>query len=175
MSQPNDPYQQQPAPSGYPAPPPPSPQGGYPAPQAGGYPTQQAPGGYPAQQGQGYGAQGPIGKQRNGIAVVFLAIITLGIYWLVYVFKTSKEIKNYSGIGIGPGLMLVISLFVGIVTPFLLGHDVAELRARYGLPPKVSAATGAWVLLPLVGIFIFSAKVQGALNEVWQSQGGARP
>jgi hypothetical protein len=169
MTQPYDPVQQaQPAPSGYPATPPP--QGGYPAPQQGGYPAPQQ-GGYPAPQGQGYGARGPVGKQRDGIGVVFLSIITLGIYWLVYVFKTSKEIKNYSGIGIGPGLMLVITLFAGIVTPFLLGHDVAELRARYGLPPTVSTATGFWVLLPLLGVFIFTAKVQGALNEFWQSQG----
>ncbi|MFN2519403.1 MAG: DUF4234 domain-containing protein, partial [Jatrophihabitantaceae bacterium] len=64
-----------------------------------------APGGYPASPPatQGYGGAGPVGKQRNGIAVVFLSLITLGIYWLVYIFKTSKEIKNNSGIGVGPG------------------------------------------------------------------------
>lgn len=132
-----------------------------------------APGGYPASPPatQGYGGGGPVGKQRNGIAVVFLSLITLGIYWLVYIFKTSKEIKNNSGIGVGPGVALVIALFVGIVTPFLLAHDVAELRRRGGHEAKVSTATGLWIILPLLGIFIFEAKVQGALNEYWQSQG----
>ncbi|MFN2518978.1 MAG: hypothetical protein ABR604_08050, partial [Jatrophihabitantaceae bacterium] len=59
------------------------------------------------------------------------------------------------------------------VTPFLLAHDVAELRQRGGQEAKVSTATGLWILLPLLGIFIFEAKVQNALNEYWQSQGAA--
>ena len=72
--------------------------------------------------------RGPIGKQRGGIAVVLLSIITLGIYWLVYVYKTHNEIKQHSGVGLGGGLALVLAIFLGFLAPFLLGNDVQAAR-----------------------------------------------
>jgi hypothetical protein len=115
----------------------------------------------------------PLGKQRGGINVVLLGIITLGIYWLVYVFKTHSEIKAYSGVGIGGGLAVVIAFFVGIVSPFLLGNDVKAARVKAGMPEQVSALTGFWTFIPLIGLFIFAAKLQNALNAYWVAQGAA--
>jgi hypothetical protein len=114
-----------------------------------------------------------MGKQRNGIVVVLLSIITLGIYWLVYVYKTSQEIKSYSGVGLGGPIALIIAIFVGFLTPFLLGNDVKGARLRAGLPERVSALTGFWSWIPLVGIFIFARKLQNALNEYWSAAAGA--
>jgi hypothetical protein len=112
-----------------------------------------------------------LGKQRNGIAVILLSVITLGIYWLVYIFKTSKEIKTYSGVGLGGGLALVLAIFVGFLTPFLLGNDVKAARVQGGMPERVSALTGFWTWVPLVGGFVWAAKIQNALNEYWVAQG----
>ncbi|MDQ2837275.1 MAG: DUF4234 domain-containing protein [Actinomycetota bacterium] len=117
--------------------------------------------------------QAPLGKQRGGIAVVLLSLITLGIYWLVYVFKTHNEIKRNSDVGLGGGLALVIAIFLGFLTPFLLGNDVKAVRQRGGLPDRVSWLTGFWSWIPIVGAFIFAAKLQNALNEYWVSQGAA--
>jgi hypothetical protein len=114
---------------------------------------------------------GPLGKQRGGIAVVLLTIITLGIYWLVYVYKTFKEIKEHTGNGLGPGLALVITIFLGFITPFLLGDAVKSARVRASMPERVSALTGFWTWLPLVGIFVFASKIQNALNEYWVHEG----
>ncbi len=113
--------------------------------------------------------RGPVGKQRNGIAVVLLSVITIGIYWLVYVFKTHSEIKRYNGVGLGGGLGLVIAFFLGFLTPFLLGNDVGAVRRVAGREPRLSWLTGFWTWIPLVGIFIFEVKVQNALNELWQT------
>lgn len=115
--------------------------------------------------------RGPIGKQRGGIAVVLLSIITLGIYWLVYVYKTHNEIKQHSGLGLGGGLALVLAIFLGFLSPFLLGNDVQAARVQAGLPERVSWLTGFWSWIPLLGAFIFSSKLQNALNEYWVSQG----
>lgn len=116
--------------------------------------------------------RGPIGKQRNGIVVVLLSIITFGIYWLVYVYKTHHEIKQHSGVGLGGGLALVLAIFLGFLAPFLLGNDVRAARAQAGLADRVSWLTGFWSLIPLLGAFIFAAKLQNALNEYWATQGG---
>ncbi|MGI8666516.1 MAG: DUF4234 domain-containing protein [Jatrophihabitans sp.] len=113
----------------------------------------------------------PLGKQRGGIAVVLLSLITLGIYWLVYVFKTHREIKANSGVGLGGGVALVIAIFLGFLTPFLLGNDVRAVRQRAGLADRVSWLTGFWSWIPIVGLFIFTVKLQNALNEYWVRQG----
>jgi Domain of unknown function (DUF4234) len=134
-------------------------------------PAAPAPSATPA--GSGQTARGPVGKQRDGLTISLLAIVTFGIYWIVYVYKTSKEIKEHSDVGIGPTGMLLLAIFVGIVPPFLLGNDVKTLREARGLEPKVSAMTAFWNLIPLAGIFIYNSKLQGALNEYWQSVGGS--
>ncbi|MEO6701575.1 MAG: DUF4234 domain-containing protein [Jatrophihabitantaceae bacterium] len=115
---------------------------------------------------------GPIGKQRGGINVVLLSIITLGIYWLVYVYKTHNEIKQHSGVGLGGPVALIIAIFLGFLTPFLLGNDVKAVRQRAGMADRVSWLTGFWTFIPLLGAFIFVPKLQGALNEYWAAQGG---
>jgi hypothetical protein len=116
--------------------------------------------------------RGPIGKQRDGIVVVLLSIITLGIYWLVYVYKTHQEIKQHSGLGLGGGLALVLAIFLGFLAPFLLGNDVRAARAQAGLADRVSWLTGFWSWIPLLGVFIFAVKLQNALNEYWLTQAG---
>lgn len=81
MTQPNDPYQQQPVPTSYPAPPP----GGYaPAP-----PALQAYGGYPAVPGQAPlppGTDLATAGKRIGtyLLEIVLAIVTLGIGYLIW-------------------------------------------------------------------------------------------
>ena len=116
-------------------------------------------------------ALGPLGKQRNGITVALLSIITLGIYWLVYVFKTAKEVKVHSGLGLGGPVQLILAIFVGIVTPFLLANDVKTARDAAGMPEKVSALTGFWSWIPIAGLFIYPVKLQNALNEYWVHAG----
>jgi hypothetical protein len=39
------------------------------------------------------------------------------------------------------------------------------------MQPPVTGITGLWLLLPLVGAFVWFIKVQGALNRFWIAKG----
>jgi hypothetical protein len=118
---------------------------------------------------------GPIGKVRSTWAVIGLSIITFGIYSLYYYFVTHEEMKQHSGDGVGGAIGLVLAIFtLGLVTPFVLPHEVGNLYTRQGRNRPVSATTGLWVLLGsiiLIGPLVWLIKTNGALNAYWRSVG----
>lgn len=119
-------------------------------------------------------ASRPLGQPRGVAFVIILSIITLGIYYLYWLYKTGDEIKKYSGDGLGGVLWLVIGLVVGIVMWFVAPSEVGNnLYKKEGEEAPVSGKTGFWMLLPLIGLIIWVVKVQGALNRFWESKGGA--
>jgi uncharacterized protein DUF4234 len=142
-------------------PPPPPPTGAIPA-QAYGSAPAPVPGAMPV---------GTVGKIRSTGTCILLTIVTLGIYSLVWYFKTHDEMKQHSGTGIGGAIALILGLFVGIAMPFLTAHEVGGLYQRRGQAEPVSAVTGLWVLLPIIGSIIWFVKTNGALNAYWRSLG----
>ena len=114
---------------------------------------------------------GPVGKIRNPWVVIGLSIITLGIYGLVYEYKTFQEMQEYSGEGIGGALGLLLGIFCSIVLVFLFPNEVGNLYQREGQEPPVSAKTGFWILLPLIGLFIWLFKTQNRLSDFWRAHG----
>jgi uncharacterized protein DUF4234 len=143
------------------APPPPPPTGAVPAP-AYAAPPATMPGGM---------ATGSIGTIRSTGTCILLTIVTLGIYSWVWYFKTHEELKQHSGTGLGGGVALILAIFVGIVMPFVTANEVGGLYERRGQAKPVSAATGAWILLPFIGSIIWFVKTNGALNAYWRSVG----
>jgi hypothetical protein len=114
---------------------------------------------------------GPLGKERGVVFVILFSIITLGIYYLVWVYKSHEEIKEHSGQGVGGVLGLVIALVVGFVTPFVLPSEIRKMYERSGRESRVSGWTGLWAtlgILILIGPIIWFVKVQGALNRYWR-------
>src|SRR5581483_11121810 len=95
---------------------------------------------------------GPVGKVRSPLTVLLLSIVTLGIYALYWYYKTFEEMKEYSGEGLGGLLGLLLAFFCSIIAAFILPNEVGQLYVKEGKdPPPVSAITGLWVLLPLIG------------------------
>ena len=116
-------------------------------------------------------AAGPVGQPRGVAFVIIISFITLGIYFLYWLYKTGEETKRYSGDGLGGVLWLVIGLVIGIVMWFVAPSEVGKLYSREGQHQPVSGVTGFWMLLPLIGFIIWVVKVQGALNRFWESKG----
>jgi hypothetical protein len=114
---------------------------------------------------------GPVGKIRNPWIVILLSIITLGIYGIYWQYASFQEMKEYSGQGIGGVVGLVLAIFLYIVNIFLLPSEVGNLFAAEGEPKPVTGPTGFWILLPIIGSFIWFLKVQGSLNKFWQARG----
>ena len=113
---------------------------------------------------------GPLGQPRGiGFAIV-ITIVTLGIYSLYWVFKTQDEVKEHSEIGVGGVLGLVIYIVVSPITWFLIPSEVGKMLTRDGRPAPFTGWTGLWLLLPIIGAFVWFIKIQGALNRYWESK-----
>jgi hypothetical protein len=114
---------------------------------------------------------GPLGKERGIVFVILISLLTFGIYYLVWVYKSHEEIKEHSGQGIGGVVGLVIALVVGVVTPFVLPSEIRKMYEREGKESRVSGWTGLWAtlgILILIGPIVWFVKVQGALNRYWR-------
>jgi hypothetical protein len=145
---------------------------GYPPPTQYGYAGQPMPG-VPAY-AQYAQPQGPIGQMRPTGMTILLFCVTLGIWGFIYYYQVQEEMKRHSGEGLGGVLALVIALFFGIVSPFILSNEVGNLYGRRGQEKPVSAATALWFfpgILILVGPFIWFIRTNDALNEYWASLG----
>ena len=114
---------------------------------------------------------GPLGSSRGVVFVILISIVTLGIYYLYWVYKSHEEIKEHSGQGVGGVLGLVIALVVGFVTAFVLPSEIRKMYEQSGRESRVSGWTGLWATLGaliLIGPIVWFVKVQGALNRYWE-------
>ena len=111
---------------------------------------------------------GPPGQRREIGTSILLAIVTLGIYTLVWTYRTFKELRDYAGKGMGGGVALLIGIFVSAAIYFLAPYEIESAYTARGEASPVSAVTGFWLLLPLLGSLVWFVKVQGALNRLWE-------
>jgi hypothetical protein len=110
-----------------------------------------------------------LGTVRDPSMVVVLSIITLGIYGLYWQYSMFKELKRYSGGGLGGWLGLLLAFFLGVVTAFVLPSEIGQLYERDGQIAPVSVTTGFWHLIPFVGWIVWIIKVQRSVNTYWDA------
>ncbi len=142
-------------------PPPPSPPPLTDAPPAGAYAVVPA-GVVPPKVGGAYYSRG---------LVILLSIVTLGIWTALWTWRTNDDLKKWNGDGLGPGIALVLWFVFSPVLMFTIPNEIGHMYERDGRGRPISAVWGLWVLLPLVGPFIWYFKVQRLLNEFWLSKG----
>ncbi len=120
--------------------------------------------------------RGPVGNTRSiGLSILW-AVLTLGIYSLIWTYKTQEEIKRYSGNGIGGVLGLVVYFLISPVTFFVVPSEVRYMYEDLdGQKSPVRGIHGLWFLLPLLGAIVWFVQVQGALNRYWESKGAPPP
>ena len=119
------------------------------------------------------GNTGPLGQRRGVVFVLLIGLVTLGLYWWYWAYRTQEEVKQHSGQGVGGVLGLVIWILLTPVSAFLIPSEVGKMHALDGRAPPVTGWTGLW-LVPF-GVFLIPAivwwvKVQGALNRYWESK-----
>jgi hypothetical protein len=115
-------------------------------------------------------AHGPIGEPRGVGFVILLSIVTFGIYHFYWVYKSLEEMKRHTGEGIGGVLGLVIAILLGVVIWFVLPSEVGRMYRDDGREGPMTGWTGLWLFLPIVGWFVWTIKIQGALNRYWESK-----
>jgi hypothetical protein len=118
---------------------------------------------------------GPLGNKRGIGFGILMTIVTLFIYTYYWSFVTFEELKMHrDGKGIGGVIALILMLVGGgIAIPFFAGSEVGQMYAEDGREKPVTGNTGWWILLPIAGAIIWFVKVQGALNQYWESKAGA--
>jgi tetrahydromethanopterin S-methyltransferase subunit G len=113
----------------------------------------------------------PLGQPRGIFFVIVITIITLGIYHLYWVYKVYEEMKQHTGEGLGGVVGLVIALVIGVVNYFVIPSEIGKMYRVDGSEAPMSGWTGLWIILPILGWFVWIVKVQGALNRYWESKG----
>jgi len=117
---------------------------------------------------------GLAGKRRNPAAVWLLAIITFGIYGLVWYYKINREARDM-GAGTSPGTSLLAITLGGfiIVPPFVsiynTGERIAACQRNAGIAPTCNPLVGL-----LLWIFVFSTGsvyYQAEMNKIWDHYG----
>jgi len=111
--------------------------------------------------------RGPVGSLRSPGLIIFLYIITLGIWGWVWSYQSADEMKRYRGQGLGGGITLVLAIFIFPVVWFTLANEIEQLYKEDGQEPPISTIWGLWFLLPIIGSFVWYLRAQKALNVFW--------
>ena len=124
------------------------------------------------------GNTGPLGNRRGVGFGILLFLVTLGFYSWYWAYKTQEEVKEHSGQGIGGVLGLVIWILLNPVSAFVIPSEIGAMYRKDGRESPVTGWTGLW-LFPfgflIVTAIVWFVKVQGALNDYWESKGVPAP
>jgi hypothetical protein len=124
------------------------------------------------------GNTGPVGQRRGVLFVLLISLITIGIYTIYWAYKTHEEMKQHTGDGLGGVLGLVIWIILNPVSAFVIPSEVGKMYNRAGRASPVTGWTGLWLFpfgILIIPIIVWFVKVQGALNQYWQSQAASAP
>src|SRR3954453_13196023 len=84
------------------------------------------------------------GSRRSVGLVILLYIVTFGIYGLYWYYVTFDEMKKETNDGLGGVLALIITVVIGIVMPFITGHETAKMYEKQANTAPVAPLTGLW-------------------------------
>ncbi len=88
------------------------------------------------------------GEIRSTGRCITLFLATVGAYSLHYNYRVHKEMRQYSGRGIGGGVALLLTVVANVAMPFITPAEVGSLYQLQNRPEPVRGTTGLWILLP---------------------------
>ena len=108
----------------------------------------------------------------------FLALVTFGIYYLVWYYKINRELRDAAGIDVSPGIAL-LAITLGwflIVPPFVSTYRtfgrIRSAQLAAGVPNPASPGLG--FLLYIVAVIFLPFELiyaQDNLNRLWRQLG----
>jgi uncharacterized protein DUF4234 len=115
-------------------------------------------------------------KIRSPILVFVWALVTLGIYYVVWYYKVNRELRDACGIDVSP-VVAVLAITIGwfvIVPPFVSWwrtfNRIAEAQRSAGLASEVNPALG--FIFFVIAVFFLPIEVvyaQDELNKIWRA------
>lgn len=126
---------------------------------------------------------GPLGETRDVVVTMILIVVTCGIYWFIWMFKTAGEINQHSGKQtLNPGIDLLLTFVTCGIWSIVVGYKYAQ--ALYAMQvaegQQTSDHSQACLLLGLLAIIgvpgglIVPMILQGELNRHWELHRGGR-
>lgn len=116
-------------------------------------------------------------KIRNPFGVFVLAIVTLGIYYVVWYYKVNRELRDAAGINVSP-VTAILAITIGwviIVPPFVSWYRtferIQQAQRQAGLANEVNPILG--FVLYLVALYMLPVELlyaQDELNKLWRAR-----
>jgi hypothetical protein len=116
-------------------------------------------------------------KIRNPFGVFVLAIVTLGIYYLVWYYKVNRELRDAAGIDVSP-IVALLAITVGwviVVPPFVSWYRtfqrIQQAQRQAGLTSEANPILG--FILYVIALFFLPLELlygQDELNKLWRAR-----
>ncbi|MCX7714293.1 MAG: DUF4234 domain-containing protein [Clostridia bacterium] len=112
------------------------------------------------------------GEIRSPAMVIFLSIITCGIYSLYWIYKLGTELQLYlNDYSINPSMNVVLSILCPpfwIYVLYRYCQNITEAQRRAGIMPEDNSV--AVLLLCIFGLGIVAVAImQSSINRVWEA------
>lgn len=109
-----------------------------------------------------------MGKKRNPVLVLVFSIITFGIYFLVWFYKSNEELKTVSGEDFNSILwtLLFFIPLAGLVSVWKFGQHIEAAETKKKLQPRPALTTFLLMAIPLVQI-VGLPMTQAEINKIW--------
>ena len=111
---------------------------------------------------------GLMGKKRNPVLVLVFSIITFGIYFLVWFYKSNEELKAVSGQPFNSILWTLLFLIPigGLFSVWKFAQHIEAAETKKGLQPRPALTTFLLMAIPLVQI-VGLPMTQAEINKIW--------
>jgi hypothetical protein len=116
-------------------------------------------------------------KIRNPFGVFVLAIVTLGIYYVVWYYKVNRELRDAAGIEVSP-IVALLAITVGwviVVPPFVSWYRtfqrIQQAQRQAGLTREANPILG--FILYVIALFFLPLELlygQDELNKLWRAR-----